>query len=276
MSPKRIDLKIEALSTSRSFLGTAIAMMGFYVAMIMLVSNDTESLLICFPFGIILVLALGYFLFKCLNSIEYNKRLVICSAIFSAALAIALVLGWNIGQNGIAYLQSYKTWISIVGLIPMFTIVTSKAILLLETKGKSTRKNVYSIFERVKHPFLVIWLFIFICWLPWLLLLWPGGWGFDAGYQTHWIVTGGDDFCLASCFAYSLVISSNVDIAQYMGYLCLWFCVLYAFADVSDLCYIFSYLTYNKAVGYPALGFCIFDSVYMRISWIWNVGIIPH
>lgn len=122
---------------------------------------------------IILIFILFYFFIKN-KKINYNRRNLICSIIFSIFLSFILIIGNQLEINHTS-LSSLKLILGFISLAIMFVPFN---LILFDYEISKTKegKNYNKLYIKI---FLILWLFGFTTWLA----LFPGGYDYDAPAQ---------------------------------------------------------------------------------------------
>ncbi len=118
-----------------------------------------------------------------------NKVLKRGSLIFGLLLAFALVVGKAVYDTNMItplYQNFFCVTISIISLIGFTKIFSSITLVIFSALIKNEKKREAKLWRFFTHPraFLMIWLIIFICWLPCFLAYYPGLWSYDIETQT--------------------------------------------------------------------------------------------
>lgn len=151
------------------------------------------------PLGLVSLGALSFLAYKCF--VPYDQRRCIYSLVFAFVYSAALVVGSNILSRDTACFLSWQTYVAIVALVPYVAILIARALVLFDgvraSNGGYIRAGGGCAFAKrqprillVKHPFLLVWAIIMICWLPIFLMAWPGLWQYDCIHQTEFLVKG--------------------------------------------------------------------------------------
>lgn len=142
--------------------------------------------------------------------LEFDRRKCIRSLLFSMPpaliLSISFALGGSMQEFGAVDLRSASLWLSIVGLLVLFETVLfilfgfgSEAIALqkgdLSSRSKKTASGIGRFASRFvnggkKRVFLFAFI-IFVCWIPYYLIAFPGLYTYDAVHQTQWAIVQG-------------------------------------------------------------------------------------
>ena len=190
---------------------------------------------------LLLALALVFTYFS-----TFKSKVFIASSVLGLLLSIALVIGSNIEGSGVVNnisalgsvgLTNLHTYILIIGLFPICSGGISLIYILLLQREKywMNRKkenkdgqnfyveNTSSSFLLFDHEFsskhltLLSAAIIFLCWIPILLIMFPGINGYDSAYQINQFITGDLDskhpvlhtLLLGACVSLGQQFSSN-------------------------------------------------------------------
>ncbi len=112
--------------------------------------------------------------------------------VFGALYALMLIVGKNVyTSNGISQLvrplpNLIHTILALIG----FTAVLSACLDLFFAFVSHQSHSKKTVKAKLMPLFVILWLGIFIAWLPTLLAFWPGLFSYDIPYQTKQIMTG--------------------------------------------------------------------------------------
>lgn len=131
-----------------------------------------------------------------------NKRLFIISLIMGLYFAFAAVLGayYEGAAKGVRYAEvldfTFNHFIVSLKYIPALWFLFLGCILFIYIKipkiygNYISQNSLYTEMPKVFNNLYKIWLFIFICWLPYFILLYPGYMNPDASGQINQIFAG--------------------------------------------------------------------------------------
>ena len=136
----------------------------------------------------------GYFILIKKALENYEKRLCVISFSTGILFSIFMVFGRNLYVNNSSNLLSLKTWICVFGILPVLysvTLLIIKYLPKLNTNflfclNETSEKAKYS----GKRKFFIVWMTIFILWIPALLASYPGIYGYDSIYQVNYYISG--------------------------------------------------------------------------------------
>ena len=124
--------------------------------------------------------------------VKTGKRGGRLTLVFGALYALMLIVGENVyTSNGISQLvrplpNLIHTILALIG----FTAVLSACLDLFFAFISHRTRSGKIIKAKLMPLFVILWLGIFIAWLPTLLAFWPGLFSYDIPYQTKQIMTG--------------------------------------------------------------------------------------
>lgn len=124
-----------------------------------------------------------------------NKRRIAVCAIFATLLCFSIVIGYNLqltgwpDKPGYSGLGEWAAYFKVLALIPLAVALASYLFGVIERILASRRTSSPRFTKR--QYFFVSWLIIFGCWLPWLLVSFPGVYGYDSAYQVAQVVNDG-------------------------------------------------------------------------------------
>lgn len=124
-----------------------------------------------------------------------TKRNLSCSVVAGLIFSICMVLGRELCIYGSVDYDASNVYIKVLLLWPVFTAFMS---LLLSWIGGFSQgdKALSAFYPNSRYTpdyklFLVLWLIIFVCWIPIFLAAYPGVYRYDAPYQTDYVVLNG-------------------------------------------------------------------------------------
>lgn len=168
-----------------------------------------------------------------------NYRAAVLSSFTGLLFSVFMVLGKNVSITRETHIFTAEAWIHIICLTPMFSAAVLCILTLnpqaLQPNACDKDKRVFSgLLDRfsAKQRFFVIWLFLFIAWLPWFLAAYPGIYAYDSVYQINYYRSG------------QLLTKHPVIHSSILG-----FCVI----------------TLGNLLGSPEAGMCIYSILQMLI-----------
>lgn len=130
---------------------------------------------------------------KVLMSVSVADRHKTCiCAVFAALLCSSIVIGHNLQLTGWPNVPGYAglgeiaTYLKILFLIPFATALVMHLVDLVD-RVRIEPEGAFR-FDRRRY-FLVVWGIIFLCWVPWLLIVFPGVYGCDSAYQVAQMIS---------------------------------------------------------------------------------------
>ena len=145
-------------------------------------------------FSFIIFIALIY-LYKKIYSKQINKRLITISLIYGFFFSVFLNFGASIIREDFDAMLTLKGIIKILCGTPLMTTLT---IILFEgiefitselNGNMSITKRSFIHISSSKIKFLIVWILIFLAWLPGLIASYPGIFGYDGIYQLKYYYT---------------------------------------------------------------------------------------
>lgn len=128
-----------------------------------------------------------YILFQ--YSIKYLKKLMAFFVFFLGFIfSTFMVFGKNIYTTGSANILQLKTWLLILVFLPVFSALV---VLCFHYLPMLCRENqLEETGTANKKRFFIVWLLIFLAWIPILLASYPGVYGYDSIYQINYYLSG--------------------------------------------------------------------------------------
>lgn len=126
------------------------------------------------------VLFIGYYVISKKALENFEKRLSVTALITGFVFDVFMVLGRNIYVTNGSGLAEVATWLSVLGMLPIFYAST---LLVIKYLPKLNCNFITDNAEKKKSTFFVIWSIIFGAWIPALLASYPGMYGYDSIYQ---------------------------------------------------------------------------------------------
>ncbi len=151
-----------------------------------------------------ILIFIGYFTLLQYAGKRFEKRMLGLSAVLGFLFSVFMVFGKNIYTTGSVNIIQMKTWVLIFAFFPLFAALVGLCFYYLPTVTTGGRP-----FERAnalsdKKRFFLVWLLIFIAWLPVLLASYPGVYGYDSVYQINFYRSG--EFSLQHPIAHSYLL----------------------------------------------------------------------
>lgn len=129
-----------------------------------------------------IILFFGFFFLFDYTINNLNSRLKIYGSIWGIVTSFLLIIGANIIRTDTTGLNMYVTWIKILLLSPLMMCVF---IICFQQIEKTYNLNVLKTKATDKKCFLLVWIGIFLLWLPTYLSAYPGIYGYDCIYQVQ-------------------------------------------------------------------------------------------
>ena len=176
--------KIPVLKTVNILLALVAAIGTPYILKDHLVafslSNSVFSVLIFFGYFALLQYAARFF----------EKKALAPSAILGFLFSAFMICGKNIYTTGSVNVTQFKTWALIFAFSPLFFALVRICFHYLPIFTSGGRPVIG--FSRLSDGkrFLMIWLLIFIAWVPVLLASYPGVYAYDSIYQINFYRAG--------------------------------------------------------------------------------------
>lgn len=155
----------------------------------MLKSNDL------FSFSNSIVSIMIFVLCFCLYKKAFahrEKRLFIISLAVGLLFSTFMVVGRNSLVLNRACINSLDTWLTILCETPLFcsgVMLTIKNFDRLNSEFIPLVEN-FNLKLRKRTVFIIVWMLIFICWMPTLAASYPGIYGYDSIYQLNYYISG--------------------------------------------------------------------------------------
>lgn len=136
----------------------------------------------------------AFYLFSKVNKLNIPKRLWIISNILGIIFSFWMVAGVNVLMFNTTNLNHLNVWFKVVCGVPMFAaliIFIFSVIPKINTVSFSKKvESKLNYFFSIKKNFLIIWLMIFLAWLPGLIASYPGIYAYDSAYQINSFMSG--------------------------------------------------------------------------------------
>lgn len=133
---------------------------------------------------------------------QQNKIMVLFASILGLTFSSFMVWGRNVYTTGSTQITQLKTWGMILAFLPIFSALVVLCFRYLPMLCADNNFTECKINDRKK--FLVVWLLIFLAWIPVLLASYPGVYGYDSIYQINYYRSG--DFSLHHPIAHSYML----------------------------------------------------------------------
>ncbi|MBE6903312.1 MAG: hypothetical protein E7480_01745 [Ruminococcaceae bacterium] len=148
------------------------------------ISNSIFSLLIFF----------GYFFLIRSALLNFEKRLSVISVITGLLFSMFMVFGRNMYVNGKTEILFLESWRNIIAILPVFY---SLVLLIIKYLPELREYRLFSLKTPLqkkewsaKKSFFVVWIIIFVAWIPSLLASYPGVYGYDSISQVNYYRSG--------------------------------------------------------------------------------------
>lgn len=148
----------------------------------------------------IVFLLLCYFFYR-INSEEKNKRLTIYSSIGALIFTTFTIIGNRFLYNINIFMSKSQVLITIINafgyffmfknmLIFLFSLLEKRSLKKEPKKGTNRQKLQNKIFQHIKnfketHPVIFFFILFLICWLPYIIIFYPGTLNCDALVEIH-------------------------------------------------------------------------------------------
>ena len=146
-----------------------------------------------------------------------DKRSLLCSAVFSLLLSIALQFGSRLEKSENVRFDRLSLWIGILALsvflIPLVCVLWKKAGILCQRMA-GLAEHIKADTSR-QFNFFQIWGIIFLLWIPTFLALYPGAFVYDA--QEEYIEVISRTFTMHHPLLHVLMLGGIVHGAEYLG-----------------------------------------------------------
>lgn len=194
--------------------------------------------------------------FKFLNSAAFRKPEVILISIFCLLFDISLILGYHIDINGSTYAglaaENYISPYSYLDLIAFFFMLPCLLVLAMggyslithafKKPNSSTSINTICLDTIDIKSIVLLSLIPFICWIPYLLIYWPG-FIFGDTLSSLAQATGMAPYSNHHPFVYTIFIKCCLKISSILGFGATGGCVLYCLIQMAFMAFTFSYLS---------------------------------
>lgn len=189
-----------------------------------------------------------------LKGVSFRKSELIAIGIFAFLLTLSLILGFHINITGSTYdgstFENYISSYSVLDLVALIFIFPSLFTMLFaayrfiafsQSQKALFQKSLLTTSLGIKATLLLA-LIPFICWIPYLLIYWPG-FIFGDTLSSLAQATGLAPYGNHHPFFYTMFIKTCLKIGNVLGIGNTGGCVLYCLIQMSFMAYAFSYLS---------------------------------
>lgn len=189
-----------------------------------------------------------------LKGVSFRKSELIAIGIFAFLLTLSLILGFHINITGSTYdgstFENYISSYSVLDLVALIFIFPSLFTMLFaayrfiafsQSQKALFQKSLLTTSLGIKATLLLA-LVPFICWIPYLLIYWPG-FIFGDTLSSLAQATGLAPYGNHHPFFYTMFIKTCLKIGNVLGIGNTGGCVLYCLIQMSFMAYAFSYLS---------------------------------
>lgn len=192
-----------------------------------------------------------------LKGVSFRKRELIAIGLFAFLFDLSLILGFHITITGSTYdgsaFENYISPYSIIDFVALILIFPSLLVMLLAAyrfiSSQCTSKNSSSYESSLKpvgplgvETTFLLALIPFICWIPYLLIYWPG-FIFGDTLSSLAQATGLASYSNHHPFLYTMFIKACLKIGNILGIGNTGGCVLYCLVQMGFMAYAFAYLS---------------------------------
>ena len=192
-----------------------------------------------------------------LKGISFQKRELIFIGLFAFLFDLSLILGFHITITGSTYdgsaFENYIAPYSIIDFVALILMFPSLFIMLLAAyrfiasrdanKASSNRTNCLTLIGPLGIKTTILLALVpFICWIPYLLIYWPG-FIFGDTLSSLAQATGLAPYSNHHPFLYTMFIKVCLNIGNILGIGNTGGCVLYCLIQMGFMAYAFSYLS---------------------------------
>lgn len=136
-----------------------------------------------------------------------DKRGVICSTVYSAALSFALTAGKQLHTVENFAISNPLLWIQIV-VLTLYFFGPVLYVLQEISQRVFPKEETIKVSSAGKKDFLLTWLTIFLCWIPVFLALYPGAFVYDA--QDEYVQVAAREFTTHHPLLHVLLLGGSV------------------------------------------------------------------
>ena len=194
-----------------------------------------------------------------LKGTSFQKRELIAIGLFAFLFSLSLILGFHITITGSTYdgsaFENYISPYSIIDFVALVFIFPSLFTILLAAYSLFVRSHKTSLPPKASHSTntlkinplgikttILLALVPFICWIPYLLIYWPG-FIFGDTLSSLAQATGLAPYSNHHPFLYTMFIKMCLKIGNILGIGNTGGCVLYCLTQMGFMAYTFSYLS---------------------------------
>lgn len=194
-----------------------------------------------------------------LKGTSFQKRELIAIGLFAFLFGLSLILGFHITITGSTYdgsaFENYISPYSIIDFVALVFIFPSLFTILLAAYSLFVRSHKTSLPPKASHSTntlkinplgikttILLALVPFICWIPYLLIYWPG-FIFGDTLSSLAQATGLAPYSNHHPFLYTMFIKMCLKIGNILGIGNTGGCVLYCLTQMGFMAYTFSYLS---------------------------------
>lgn len=124
------------------------------------------------------------------SKIPRTKRKNVISLILGITISICLILGRNTLLFDDTQIFKLKTWLKVLMVTPLWVAID---LMLFSIKIKVNYHNPYILklknYFSTKKGLFTLWVLTIICWLPYLIIFFPGIYGYDGPFQVQQFLT---------------------------------------------------------------------------------------
>ena len=157
-----------------------------------LIKNPNQDLSYSNSWISVLAFIAFYKLYEWVNLSKLGRKSSVAFFCLAIIYTMLLVCGVNLYRFNNVNIIQLKTWIKVVGNVPLIFVVIVYIYNYLPKMNYflSTNNKVRNFFEWRK-AWLILWLIMFLCWSIVLFTTFPGNYSYDAGYQLQSYLNSG-------------------------------------------------------------------------------------
>ena len=158
-----------------------------------LIKNPNQDLSYTNSWSSVLLFVVVYKLYSSFDFTKISRKSMYVFLCLATLYSMLLVSGVNLYRYNNIYFISLKTWIKIIGNLPLLFIIVNYIFQSLPRLNTIfTASNSLQRFFDCRKTWRVLWLGMMIVWLIELFVTFPGNYAYDAGYQLQSYLNTGE------------------------------------------------------------------------------------
>ncbi|HIS89066.1 hypothetical protein HHK02_06525 [Limosilactobacillus reuteri] len=149
-----------------------------------LIKDPNQGLSYTNSWSSVLLFVVIYKLYSSTDFLKNSRRSIFVLLCLATIYSILLVIGVNLYRYNNVNFMSLKTWIKVIGNLPLlFVIVNYIYLSLPQLNSIFSTNNALQRFFNCRETWKLLWFGMIIFWLIELFATYPGNYAYDAGYQ---------------------------------------------------------------------------------------------